>query len=157
MGGGIVRFTVLPCFLAWNAVRENDGVLPTFDSNGARIATVFSDTGREFCGRSDRHLYELFLHLKEIKHHKGPKAAIQRLLRASAPTLLNEQFRGMGCKKVYDSIQAMQTCLNAHLISYSTERTHQGRGMKGRTPADIFIRCTTLPKTLKEDKTKKTA
>ena len=46
----------------------NNDVLPTFEAHGARIATVLSDNGREFCGRPDRHPYELFLQLEEIEH-----------------------------------------------------------------------------------------
>jgi hypothetical protein len=46
----------------------NNYVLPTFEAHDATIATVLSDNGREFCGRSDRHPYELFLQLEEIEH-----------------------------------------------------------------------------------------
>ena len=33
----------------------------------------------------------------------------------------------------------------------------QGRGMEGRTPADVFVRCLPKPKRPKEDKIKKAA
>ena len=33
-----------------------------------------------------------------------------------------------------------------------TERQHQARGMKGRTPADVFVRCLPTPKTTKKEK-----
>ena len=32
--------------------------------------TARSDYGREYCGREDRHPYELFLQLEEIEHRK---------------------------------------------------------------------------------------
>ena len=35
--------------------------LPSFKAARARIEVVLSDNGREFCGRPDRHPYELFL------------------------------------------------------------------------------------------------
>ena len=38
----------------------NNDVLATFEAHGARIEAVLSDNGREFCGREDRHPYELF-------------------------------------------------------------------------------------------------
>ena len=41
---------------------HND-VLPFFDEHRVRVKTVLSDNGREFCGRPDRHPYELFLQL----------------------------------------------------------------------------------------------
>jgi hypothetical protein len=44
----------------------------------------------------------------------------------------------------------MQKDLDVFLVSYNTKRPHQGRGMKGRTPYQVFKE--RLPK-----KTKKTA
>jgi len=32
------------------------------------VEVLLSDNGREFCGRPDRHPYELFLQLEEIEH-----------------------------------------------------------------------------------------
>lgn len=46
----------------------NGDVIPTFQAHEARIETVLSDNGREFCGRPDQHPYELFLQLEEIEH-----------------------------------------------------------------------------------------
>ena len=40
----------------------------TFEAHQAKIETVLSDNGREFCGRPDQHPYELFLQLEEIDH-----------------------------------------------------------------------------------------
>ena len=51
----------------------------------------------------------------------------------------------------------MQKDLDAFLVGYNTERPHQGRGMKGRTPADVFVRCLPKPKTPKEEKMKTAA
>jgi hypothetical protein len=39
----------------------NNDIIPTFESQGAKIDTVLSDNGREFCGRPGQHPYELFL------------------------------------------------------------------------------------------------
>ena len=39
----------------------NNDVLPFFEEHRVRAKTVLSDNGREFCGRRDRHPYELFL------------------------------------------------------------------------------------------------
>jgi len=46
----------------------NEDVLPAFEAADARIEVVLSDNGREFCGRPDRHPYELFLQLEGIEH-----------------------------------------------------------------------------------------
>ena len=37
----------------------NETALPVFETHEARIYTILSDNGREFCGRPDHHLYEL--------------------------------------------------------------------------------------------------
>lgn len=46
----------------------NNDVLSMLEEHGAKIDVVLSDNGREFCGRPDKHLYELFLQLEEIEH-----------------------------------------------------------------------------------------
>ncbi len=33
----------------------------------------------------------------------------------------------------------MQAALDAYLVTYNTERPHQGRGMNGRTPYRAFL------------------
>lgn len=118
----------------------NNDVLPAFEARGAAITTVLSDNGREFCGRKDRHPYELFLQLEGIEHRttrvKRPQSNgfVERLHR----TLLDEHFRVMGRKKFYEALSEMQTDLDAYLQTYNTRRPHQGRGMNGRTPARAF-------------------
>jgi transposase InsO family protein len=83
----------------------NNDVLPFFEKHDASITTVLSDNGREFCGRPDRHPYELFLQLEGIEHRttrvRRPQSNgfVERLHR----TLLDEHFRIMGRKKFYES------------------------------------------------------
>jgi transposase InsO family protein len=119
----------------------NEDVLPLFEEHDARITTILSDNGREFCGRADNHPYELFLQLEEIEHRttkvRRPQSNgfVERLHR----TLLDEHFRIVGRTKWYESVEAMQEDLNAYLQHYNTERPHQGRGMNGRTPYQVFI------------------
>ena len=152
--GKVYLQTVIDCFsrYAWGRLYTskmpvtavhvmNNDVLPTFEAHGATIATVLSDNGREFCGRPDRHPYELFLQLEEIEHRttkvRRPQSNgyVERLHR----TLLDEHFRIMGRTKFYESIDEMQADLETYLIAYNTERPHQGRNMNGRTPATLFL------------------
>ncbi len=46
----------------------NNEALPFFEEHGVKVRTILSDNGREFCGRPDRHPYELFLQLEDIEH-----------------------------------------------------------------------------------------
>lgn len=119
----------------------NEDVLPFFEEHEARIETVLSDNGREFCGRPDRHPYELFLQLEGIEHRttkvRRPQSNgfVERLHR----TLLDEHFRIQGRQVWYESVEEMQKSLESYLQHYNRERPHQGRGMNGRTPYYAFL------------------
>lgn len=119
----------------------NTDVIPTFEAHGARIDAILSDNGREFCGRDDRHPYELFLQLEGIVHKKTrvnrpqSNGIVERLHR----TLLDEHFRVEGRRTWFETVAEMQILLYAYLDTYSTSRPHQRRGMNGRTPARAFI------------------
>lgn len=137
----------------------NEDVLPFFEQHRAKVTTILSDNGREFCGRPERHPYELFLQLEGIEHRttkvRRPQSNgfVERLHR----TLLDEHFRLEGRKKWYEAVAEMQKDLDAYLKRYNTARTHQGRNMKGRTPYQAFL--DELPKNEKQVKaeTKKAA
>ena len=119
----------------------NNDVLPTFEAHAAKVEAVLSDNGREFCGREDRHPYELFLQLEGLVHKRTrvnrpqSNGIVERLHR----TLLDEHFRVEGRRTWFETIAEMQTVLDAYLVEYNTKRPHQGRGMNGRTPTKAFI------------------
>lgn len=114
----------------------NYDVLPFFEKHKVQITTILSDNGREYCGRSDRHPYELFLQLEGIEHRttrvRRPQSngIAERLHR----TLLDEHFRIMGRTKYYESLDEMQKDLEIYLKKYNYERPHQGRNMNGMVP-----------------------
>lgn len=118
----------------------NNDVIPFFEKQGLKIETVLTDNGREYCGREDRHPFELFLQLEEIEHRKTQvrrpqsNGYVERMHR----TLLDEHFRIKGRSKFYESVDEMQKDLDEYLKHYNTERVHQGRGMNGRVPWKAF-------------------
>ena len=119
----------------------NTDVLPFFEKHAATVKTILSDNGREYCGRPDRHPYELFLQLEDIEHRttkvRRPQSNgfVERLHR----TLLDEHFRLKGRQKWYETLKEMQKDLDVFLSFYNTKRPHQGRNMKGRTPLQAFM------------------
>jgi transposase InsO family protein len=151
--GKVYLQTVLDCFsrYAWARLHTskmpvtavealNNHVLPFFEEEGARIWTVLSDNGREFCGRPDSHPYELFLQLEGIEHRttrvRRPQSNgfIERFHR----TLLDEHLRVAGRTKWYETLTEMQADIDTWLEEYNERRPHQGRGMDGRTPLQAF-------------------
>ena len=136
----------------------NHDVLPTFEEAGAGIDVVLSDNGREFCGKPDKHPYELFLQLEEIEHRttkvKRPQSngIVERLHR----TLLDEHFRVEGRRTWFESVEEMQVVLDEYLVHYNTKRPHQGRNMNGRTPLQAFKDGMPKPEPKSPDKKEKT-
>jgi transposase InsO family protein len=109
--GRVYPQSVLDCFsrYAWGRLYTSklpvtavhvldEDVLSTFEAHQAAVGTILSDNGREFCGRPDRHPYELFLQLEGIEHRttkvRRPQSNgfVERLHR----TLLDEHFRIKG-------------------------------------------------------------
>jgi transposase InsO family protein/transposase-like protein len=137
----------------------NTDVLPTFEQHQAMITTVLSDNGREFCGRPDRHPYELFLQLEGIEHRttkvRRPQSNgfVERLHR----TLLDEHFRIQGRTKWYESLKEMQKDLDKYLEHYNNKRPHQGRKMNGQTPYKVFVKGLPKPKVAAEQEMKQAA
>jgi transposase len=48
----------------------NDKVLPFYEEHGLPVLRILTDRGTEYCGRADRHDYQLFLAIK--RNTKGP-------------------------------------------------------------------------------------
>jgi transposase InsO family protein len=119
----------------------NNDVIPTFEAHDARIAAVLSDNGREFCGRPDKHPYELFLQLEEIEHKttKVRRPQSNGIVERFHRTVLDEHFRVEGRRTWFETIEEMQAALDAWLVIYNTKRPHQGRNMAGRTPRQAFV------------------
>jgi len=118
----------------------NNHVLPFFEEQGVKIRTILSDNGREYCGRPDKHPYELFLQLEDIKHRTTrvgrpqSNGFIERFHR----TLLEEHLRIKKRTTWYETVEEMQKDLDAYLETYNQRRPHRGRGMEGRTPHAVF-------------------
>jgi transposase InsO family protein len=119
----------------------NNDILPFFEEHKAQIQTILSDNGREFCGRPDRHPYELFLQLEGIEHRTTQVGRPQSngFLERFHRTLLDEHLRIKGRTTFYEDLSQMQIDLDAFLHKYNHDRPHQGRGMKGRTPIQVFL------------------
>ena len=101
---------------------------------------VLSNNGREFCGRPDRHPYELLLQLEDIEHRttKVNRPQSNGIVQRFHRTLLDEHFRVEGRRTWFETIDEMQVALDKYLVSYNRKRPHQGRGMNGRTPWQEF-------------------
>ena len=118
----------------------NDRVLPFFDSYSIPLLRVLTDRGTEYCGIRENHPYQLFLYLNEIEHTKTKARNPQTngCTERFNQTLLDEFYKVAFRKKVYTSLDEIQTDLDEFLNDYNTRRTNQGKHCKGRTPMETF-------------------
>lgn len=119
----------------------NDKVLPFFEEHQTPVLRVLTDRGTEFCGSLDKHPYELYLQLNDIEHTKTKVRSPQTngICERFHQTILNEFYKVTFRKKLYTDLKTLQADLDAYLIEYNTDRTHQGKRCKGRTPMETFV------------------
>ena len=132
----------------------NDKVLPFFDSHNLPLMRVLTDRGTEYCGVREQHPYQLFLYLNDIDHsrtkarHPQTNGCTERFNQ----TMLDEFYQVAFRKKIYTTLEEIQTDLDDFLHRYNTKRTNQGKHCKGRTPMDTFTEGLDLCRTYIHDR-----
>lgn len=119
----------------------NDKVVPFFEERNVPILRILTDRGTEFCGRPEDHEYQLFLAIKDIDHsktkarHPQTNGICERFHR----TILEEFYSVTFRKKIYTTLEELQSDLDKYIQDYNFTRTHQGKMCCGRTPIATFI------------------
>lgn len=119
----------------------NDRVLPFFEQQGLPMLRILTDRGTEYCGRVDQHDYQLYLAINDIDHTKTKVKSPQTngICERFHKTILQEFYQVTFRKKLYESLENLQSDLDDWLNFYNTERTHQGKMCCGRTPMDTLL------------------
>ena len=119
----------------------NDRVIPFFDAHEVPLLRILTDRGTEYCGNPERHEYELYLAVEDIDHSRTKTKSPQTngIVERFHKTVLNEFYRIAFRKKIYGSIEELQTDLDNWLKTYNEERPHQGRWCYGKTPMATFL------------------
>ncbi len=114
----------------------NDRVLPLFEKHELPMLRILTDRGTEYCGRAERHDYELYLAVNDIDHTKTKARTPQTngICERFHKTILQEFYQVAFRKKLYADLEELQTDLDEWITYYNTERTHQGKMCCGRTP-----------------------
>jgi transposase InsO family protein len=118
----------------------NDKVLPFYDEQECPLLRILTDRGTEFCGKVETHDYELFLGINDIEHTKTKAASPQTngICERFHRTILHEFYQIAFRKKIYPTLEELQLDLDAWLVEYNVNRTHQGKMCCGRTPMETF-------------------
>ena len=119
----------------------NDRVIPFYDEHGVVLQRILTDRGTEYCGKHDRHEYELYLAVENIDHSRTKTKSPQTngIVERFHKTMLDEFYRVAFRKRIYATIDELQTDLDAWLNEYNELRTHQGRYCFGKTPMQTFL------------------
>ena len=119
----------------------NDRVLPLFEQHEVKLLRVLTDHGSEYCGNPERHEYELYLAVEDIDHSRTKTKSPQTngICERFHKTVLNEFYRVAFRKKVYRSIDELQTDLDLWVRDFNEQRPHQGRWCFGKTPMQTFL------------------
>jgi transposase InsO family protein len=126
----------------------NDRVVPFFDGLGIALLRMLTDRGSEYCGRPDKHEYQLILALNDIDHSRTKAKSPQTngICERFHKTILNEFYQVAFRKKLYTSLEELQNDLDEWIEYYNKERTHQGKICEGRTPWQTMIESIHLAK-----------
>src|ERR671926_1293394 len=119
----------------------NDRVVPFFDEQEIRLCRVLTDRGTEYCGSPERHEYELYLAVEDIDHSRTKTKSPQTngICERFHRTVLEEFYRVTFRKKIYRTLEELQTDLDCWLEEYNERRPHQGRWCYGKTPMQTFL------------------
>ncbi len=119
----------------------NDRVLPFFAEQGMGVIRILTDRGTEYCGKAESHDYQLYLALNDIEHTKTKVRHPQTngICERFHKTILQEFYQVAFRRKIYRSIEEIQTDLDDWLNYYNNDRTHQGKMCCGRTPMQTLI------------------
>jgi transposase InsO family protein len=118
----------------------NDRVLPFYEAQGVELLRVLTDRGTEYCGKIEQHEFQLYLAVNDIDHTRTKAQSPQTngICERFHKTILNEFYQVAFRKKIYSTLEELQTDLDVWLDSYNHERTHQGKMCCGRTPMATF-------------------
>lgn len=118
----------------------NDVVLPFFDQQQIPLLRVLTDRGTEYCGKAEYHEYELYLQIEGIDHSKTKARSPQTngICERFHRTVQEEFYAVAFRKKLYASVEEMQSDLDEWIKKYNEERTHSGKYCFGKTPMETF-------------------
>ena len=115
----------------------NSVVVPWFEEQGVKPLRVLTDRGTEYCGKVENHHYQLYLALEDIDNTRTKARSPQTngICERYHRTMQDEFYTTAFRKKIYTSVEELQTDASKWLLEYNGERTHTGKYCYGKTTA----------------------
>jgi transposase InsO family protein len=119
----------------------NDRVIPMYEEQEIRLQRILTDRGTEYCGKVEKHPFQLYLDLEDIDHTKTKAKSPQTngICERFHRTIQDEFYSIVFRKKLFTSIEELQQELDTWIKWYNEERTHSGKHCYGKTPWETFI------------------
>jgi len=114
----------------------NDKVLPFYEENDLPVLRILTDRGTEYCGRADRHDYQLFLAINDIEHTKTKVKSPQTngICERFHKTILQEFYQVTFRKKVYQDIDQLQNDLDLWIVTTTMNAPTRAKSAKAERP-----------------------
>lgn len=119
----------------------NGTVLPFFEEQEVPLLRILTDRGTEYCGKTESHAYQLYLGVENIDHTRTKASSPQtngiceRFHRTMKQEFYDIAFR----KKLYRSLEELQTDVDEWLGKYNETRPHSGKYCYGKTPMQTLM------------------
>lgn len=119
----------------------NDRVIPFFEEHNLKMLRILTDRGTEYCGKKEHHDYQLYLALEDVSHTKTKARSPQTngICERFHRTIQEEFYAIAFRKKLYNTIEELQSDVDQWIDHYNKERTHSGKHCYGKTPMQTFL------------------
>lgn len=118
----------------------NDRVIPLYEKDNIPLLRILTDRGTEYCGAREHHEYQLYLAIEDIDHTRTKAKSPQTngICERFHRTIQDEFYAIAFRKKIYKSIEELQTDLDLWLYEYNYNRPHSGKYCYGKTPMQTW-------------------
>jgi transposase InsO family protein len=119
----------------------NDRIVPFFEEHQIPLLRILTDRGTEYCGVREQHEYQLYLAIEDIDHSrtKARHPQTNGICERFHKTIQQEFYQTAFRKKIYSTLEQLQSDLDAWITQYNVERPHSGKICCGRTPMQTFF------------------
>ena len=119
----------------------NDRIVPFFEEHQIPLLRVLTDRGTEYCGVREQHEYQLYLAIEDIDHSrtKARHPQTNGICERFHKTIQQEFYQTAFRKKIYSTLEQLQSDLDIWITQYNVERPHSGKICCGRTPMQTFF------------------
>ena len=126
----------------------NDKVLPLYQNHDVQLLRILTDRGTEYCGAREHHEFQLYLTIEDIDHTKTKAKSPQTngICERFHRTMQEEFYAIAFRKKMYDTLEDLQTDADQWIEYYNNQRPHSGRYCFGKTPMQTLIDAIPLAK-----------